>query len=66
MAMSYSVKEKYGLLNTQAYLPAYVYAGNFSFEFGYSVNFPMTQDNTTRYPVNSSFSFSVGYLLPLK
>lgn len=66
MSMSYTDKEKYGLLNTQAYLPASVYAGNFSFEFGYSVNIPLSLDNTIRYPVNSFFSFSVGYLLPLK
>jgi len=66
LSSSYTITEKYGLLNTQAYLPVCVYAGSFSFEFGCSVNIPMTQDNTIRYPVNSFFSFSVGYLLPLK
>jgi hypothetical protein len=60
------VTEKYGLLNTQAYLPVCIYAGNFSFEFGYSMNIPMTQDNNYKYPASSFFSFSVGYLLSLK
>jgi len=60
-----SVTKKYGLLNTQVYIPVSVYAGNFDIEFGYSVNFPMAQDKIFTYPVSSFFSFSIGYLLPL-
>jgi len=66
LSSSSAVSENFGLLNTQAYLPLCVYAGNFSIESGISVNIPMTQNNTIKYPVNSFFSLSVGYLLPLK
>ena len=61
-----STTDKYGLLNTQVYLPVCVYVGDFDFEVGYSVNFPMTQDNTITYPVSSFFTLSIGYLLPFK
>lgn len=66
LSSSYTITEKFGLLNTKAYLPVGVYAGNFNFELGYSVNIPITQDQTVKYPMSSFFSFSVGYLLPLK
>lgn len=57
--------DKYGLLNTQIYLPLGAYIGNFNLEIGYSLNLPLTQDNSARYPVSSFFSFSIGFLLPL-
>ena len=57
---------KFGLLNTRFYLPVCVYAGNFDFEIGYSVNLPSTPGQVITQPVTSYFSFSVGYLLPLK
>lgn len=62
---SYTTTDKYGILNTQIYLPVCVYAGDFDFEFGYSVNFPTTMDTSQSYPISSFLSFSVGYLLPL-
>jgi hypothetical protein len=63
--ISYITTDKYGLLNTQIYLPVCAYAGDFDFEFGYSVNFPTTMDTSQSYPISSFLSFSVGYLLPL-
>lgn len=62
-ATNYTIARKYGLLNTMATLPVNVYAGNFSFGLGYSVNFPLTQDKTISYPVNSFFAISVAYLV---
>jgi hypothetical protein len=58
--------DKYGLLNTQASMQVCVYAGNFDVELGYSWNFPTTQVQSMSYPMTSYFSFSVGYLLPLR
>ena len=58
--------DKYGLLNTQASMQVCVYAGNFDVELGYSLNFPTTQDQGMSYPMTSYFSFSFGYLLPLR
>jgi len=62
---SYTTTDKYGLLNTQIYLPVSVYMGDFDFEFGYSVNIPTTMDTSQSYPISSFLSFSIGYLLPL-
>lgn len=61
-----NTSEKYGLLNTQASMQVCVYAGNFDVELGYSWNFPTTQVQSISYPMTSYFSFSFGYLLPLK
>ncbi len=61
-----TTSDKYGLLNTRVYFPVCMYAGNFDIELGYSINFPTTQDNAITYPVSSFFSFSFGYLLPVK
>ncbi|MBN2212779.1 MAG: hypothetical protein JW723_00920 [Bacteroidales bacterium] len=58
-------KDVYGLLNTQFYFPLLIYAGDFDIELGYSVNIPHSQDESIEYPVNSFFSVSLGYLLPL-
>lgn len=58
-------EDKYGLLNTQFYLPLCLYIGDFDLELGYSLNIPSSQDENIDYPVNSVFSFSIGYLLPL-
>ena len=65
LSATLSTTDKYGLLNTQAYIPLCLYAGDFSFEFGYSVNIPFTQDSNADYPISSFFSFSIGLLLPL-
>jgi hypothetical protein len=62
---SLPTKDVYGLLNTQFYLPLIIYAGDFDIELGYSVNIPKSQDKNTTWPVNSFFSVSLGYLLPL-
>ncbi|MBN2611275.1 MAG: hypothetical protein JXB00_06940 [Bacteroidales bacterium] len=59
------IKEVYGLLNTQFYLPLCVYLGDFDIELGYSLNIPRSQDADISYPVTSFFSFSLGYLLPI-
>lgn len=61
-----NISDKFGLLNTQASMQVCVYAGKFDIELGYSWNFPTTQVQSISYPVTSSFSFSFGYLLPLK
>ena len=58
--------DKYGLLNTQASMQVCIYAGNFDVELGYSWNFPTTQVQSMSYPMTSFFSFSFGYLLPLR
>ncbi len=55
----------YGLLNTQLYLPACFYIGNFNFELSWSVNLPRSQDETITYPVSSFFSIFLGYIFPL-
>jgi len=62
---STTTEDAYGLLNSQFYLPVYVYLGNFDIELGYSVNIPVTQNETYSYPVSSFFSLSIGYFLPL-
>jgi hypothetical protein len=62
---SYTTTDKYGILNTQIYLPLCIYVGDFDIEIGYSLNVPTTQDNTIKYPMSSFLSFSIGYLLPL-
>jgi hypothetical protein len=62
---TYLTTDKYGLLNTQAYLPLCIYVGDFDIEIGYSLNVPTTQDNTIKYPMSSFLSFSIGYLIPL-
>ncbi|MFO7657007.1 MAG: hypothetical protein R6W78_08060 [Bacteroidales bacterium] len=59
------IKEVYGLLNTQFYLPLCIYLGDFDIELGYSLNIPRSQDAGISYPVGSFFSFSLGYLLPI-
>ena len=63
--LSYTTNDSYGLLNTQLYFPVSIYLGDFDIELGYSVNFPHSQDNNIDYPVNSFFTLSLGYLLPL-
>ena len=60
-----TTENTYGLLNTRFYLPICFYIGDFDLELGYSINIPSTQDDYTKYPVSSLFSFSIGYLLPL-
>jgi len=62
---AYQTTDEFGLLNTQLYMPFCLYAGNLSFEVGYSLNIPFTSDDNADYPINSSFSFSIGFLLPL-
>jgi hypothetical protein len=62
---SITTENDYGLLNTQFYIPACIYLGDFDIELGYSVNIPHSQNNNVEYPVSSYFSISLGYLLPL-
>lgn len=61
-----TAKDVYGLLNTRLYVPVCLYLGNFDIEFGYGVNLPSSRDNSASYPVTTSFSISLSYLLPLK
>ena len=61
-----NIKDVYGLLNTQFYLPLTISVGNFEIELAYTINFPVSQDDNVTYPVSSLFSASVGYLLPIK
>lgn len=61
-----STTEKFGLLNTQAFLPLGFYTKKFDFELGCTVNIPMTRDKNISYPVSSFITLSIGYLLPLK
>ena len=60
-----AIENKYGLLNTQIFLPVCLYVGDFDLELGYSLNIPSTQDANIDYPVSSYFSFSIGYLIPI-
>lgn len=62
---STSTEIVYGLLNTQFYLPACIYVGDFDIELGYSVNIPRSQDQSIDYPVSSFFTVSLGYLIAL-
>ena len=63
--LSFTTQDVYGLLNTQFYLPVCLYLGDFDIELGYAVNIPTSQDETITYPVNTFFSVSIGYILPL-
>jgi hypothetical protein len=60
-----SLKDSYGLLNSQLYIPITISLRNLEVELGYSVNIPRSLDENTAYPVSSFFSFSIGYLLQL-
>jgi hypothetical protein len=62
---STDLKEVYSLLNTQLFVPIGISIGDFEFEFGYSINFPTTQDVNISYPVNSYYNISIGYFLPI-
>jgi hypothetical protein len=61
----FTIKNVYGLLNTQFYIPVCIYLGDFDIELGYSVNIPTTQDKSITYPISSFFSISLGYMLSL-
>lgn len=61
-----TAKDVYGLLNTRLYLPVCLYLGNVDIEFGYGINLPTSRDKSADYPMTSSFSISLSYLLPLK
>ncbi len=61
-----TAKDVYGLLNSRLYLPVCLYLGNLDIEFGYGINLPSSRDKSADYPVTSSFSISLSYLLPLK
>lgn len=58
--------EVYSLLNTQLYFPLGISLGNFDLEVGCSINFPTTQDVNISYPVKSSFSAYLLYILPVQ
>ncbi|MHB9056596.1 MAG: hypothetical protein ACYC2P_10650 [Paludibacteraceae bacterium] len=58
-------EEKFGLLNTQFYVPLSLNLRDFELQFGYSLNFPFTRDNNVSYRMNSAFSVSTFYLIPL-
>lgn len=60
-----ATENKYGLLNTQFYLPVCLFFRDFDLELGYTVNFPVSQDQSITYPVSSFFSVSFGYVLSL-
>lgn len=59
------LKDVYGLLNTQVYVPLSISLGDFDLEMGYTVNFPTSQDEKTNYPVTSYYSVSIGYFFTL-
>ena len=63
---STGVENVYGLLNTEIMLPLSIYIGDFDLEFNYSLNIPLSQEEGIQYPASSFFSFSLGYLLPLR
>lgn len=60
-----NIKDVFGLLNTQIHVPLGISVNNFDFEFSYSVNLPATLDPTISYPVNTFYSLSIGYMLPI-
>lgn len=60
-----NLKDVFSLLNTQLYVPLGLSIGNFDFEFSYSVNLPTTQDVNISYPLNTFYSVSIGYMLPI-
>lgn len=62
---SAGLKDVFGLMNSQLYVPLGISIGDFDFELSYSVNFPFTQDVNISYPVKSFFSFSIGFMLPI-
>ena len=64
-SQSSTIENVYGLLNTQILIPVCFYLGDFDLELSYSLNIPVSSEENVQYPVSSSFSFSVGYLLPL-
>ncbi len=61
-----TARDVYGLLNTRLYLPVCLYLGKVDLEFGYGINLPSSRDKTADYPMTSSISISLSYLLPLK
>ena len=60
-----TLKNVFGLLNTQLYVPLGLSTGSFDFEFSFSLNFPITRDVNISYPINKVYSISIGYLLPI-
>jgi hypothetical protein len=60
-----TTEDVFGLLNTQIALPVCFYLGDFDIEVSYSVNIPVSSDESVQYPVSSYVSLSIGYLLPL-
>ena len=60
----FATKDVYGLLNTQLYLPLCITWRDFDLELSYTINMPVTQDETVDYPVSSYFSVSFGYMIP--
>ncbi len=62
----YKATEKFGLLNFQALIPLTLSLSNFNFEIGYSLNIPKSVDSKTSYPLTSSISFTIGYVIPFR
>jgi hypothetical protein len=60
------LKDVYGLLNTQLNIPFGITLGNFDLEFNYAINFPLTQDVNTSYPIKAFYGFSIGYMVPIE
>lgn len=60
-----NTRDVFGLINTQFYVPIGLSIGSFDLEFSYSVNLPTTQDVNISYSMNSFYSFSIGYMLPI-
>lgn len=60
------LKDVYGLLNTQLNIPVGITLGNFDLEFNYAINFPVTQDVNTSYPIKTFYGFSIGYMVPIE
>lgn len=60
-----NLEDRFGLLNTQIYVPLGLSIGSFDMEVSCSFNLPSTQDVNFEYPTKMFYSFSVGYMLPI-
>lgn len=55
----------FGLLNTQLQIPLQLDVNDFTFEFGYNINFPTELVGETDLENTSNFNFSISYLFDL-
>ncbi|MBN1462493.1 MAG: hypothetical protein JXQ69_08490 [Paludibacteraceae bacterium] len=60
-----NTKTVFGLLNTQLTVPLIISISDFDVEFSYSLNLPFTQEENVTYPIDTYFTASISYMLPI-